>query len=81
MASAKRERQRARKARAELIAYLRTRIVCERCGLEQPWREPEPGIEIIPCEGALGLVCAGETAVSLCSLLDQEALGKLGLGA
>jgi hypothetical protein len=67
----RRARKRARKARGEddafweaMEAYIRTRIVCDRCGLEQPFRYvgdklPEP------CAGPLGLPCNSETAVWL----------------
>lgn len=44
--------------------YLRTRIVCEKCGLDQEFREPR-GEDVIPCEGAIGLHCDGEVAVGL----------------
>ena len=70
MPAARRERKRARKARGEddafweaMAAYVRTRIVCDRCGLEQPFRYDGSGMT--PCEGALGLACNSESATFL----------------
>lgn len=76
MASDRRARKRERRARGaddryweeELPAYLRTRIVCDRCGLDQPFRAnvwEGNSHELAPCEGTLGLVCASQTAVFL----------------
>lgn len=40
-------------------------VVCDRCGLVQPFRTAELGEELAPCVGPLGLPCASETATFL----------------
>ena len=74
----RRARKRERKARGEdgafweeMEAYVRTRIVCDRCGLEQPFATAPPphddsGIVLLaPCAGPMGLPCDSETATWL----------------
>lgn len=48
---------------AALPAYIRSRIVCDKCGLEQPFRVAAQHEELAPCDGPLGLACDSETAV------------------
>lgn len=70
MPSDRRARKRERKQQQiddalaeELQAYVRTRIVCDKCGLEQPFRYG--GDALAPCDGPLGLACDSETAIFL----------------
>lgn len=75
MASSRRERKRARRAEGtvdgikidKLEAYIETRIVCDRCGLEQPY------VYEGTCIGPLGLDCAGESGISLRDFRDGGA--------
>lgn len=75
MASKKRERKRERKAeseklkeKAELLEALTGLVICDRCGLLQPYRsvgfDDDDGLYefSVPCDGPLGLPCDGESA-------------------
>jgi hypothetical protein len=70
MPSDRRARKRAKKNEALEafdMDYIRTRISCDRCGLEQPFRSHawEGKGDVSPCAGPLGLDCDSETAVFL----------------
>jgi len=66
-------------------AYLRGRMVCLKCGLEQPFdhfggRVEDDGTAVIaPCAGPLGLDCDGEQAVLLDTYAELHGLGAVGL--
>lgn len=65
MPSDRRARKRQRKVEAEVEEELLGLIVCDRCGLLQPFRANVWDSErhvMAPCEGPLGLPCDGETA-------------------
>lgn len=70
----RRERKRERKLRSQLLAYAATRIVCEKCGLEQPFAvcdfDPDQPDLLTPCAGPLGIPCNSETAVSLLTFVE-----------
>lgn len=73
MARWKKPKQRAPRAEPTLAercrdADPRELIVCDRCGLVQPFRTAGPGEELAPCVGPLGLPCDGTTA----TFLDDE---------
>lgn len=81
MASSRRDRKRANKAiglvdgiRPEVLSeYLATRIICDRCGLDQPYVEGEG------CIGALGLHCEGDSGVSPVDFpLPHGLIGRIG---
>lgn len=60
------ERRRAARDHLAAIAWDDVgRVVCERCGLEQPFRSSDRSGALTPCEGPLGLACAGETAITI----------------
>lgn len=71
----RRARKRARRDRGAddaywdaLPEYIRSRIVCDRCGLDQPFETAFERQELAPCVGPLGLTCDSETA----TFLDDE---------
>jgi len=69
------EREQQASPRALPGESLDDRIVCERCGLEQPFRSGDSSAGdpwgVAPCEGPLGLACSGERAVTL-EAYDEE---------
>lgn len=72
MPSDRRARKRERKARGDdgayldaLPEYIRSRIVCDRCGLDQPFRHGFENGGMAPCDGPLGLSCESEAAIFL----------------
>lgn len=73
----RRARKRERKNRGEdeayweaMAAYMRSRIVCDRCGLEQPFAYGGDDGELASCLGPLGVPCDSETA----TWLDDDSL-------
>lgn len=73
--SARTRRLERRRAERERIAALyhedEGRIVCARCGLEQPFRSSPRADRLAPCEGALGIACASEYAITIEAYLEQ----------
>jgi hypothetical protein len=64
-------REQARRTHAERHWVDEGRIVCERCGLEQPFRSSPRSGELAPCEGPLGLPCGSKTAITIERYLEQ----------
>ena len=73
----RRARKRIRKslgADGDLRARCAGRIVCDKCGQEQPFRtSDDPDVfAVAPCVGPLGLPCDSESAVWLDSFLPDR---------